>query len=92
MPLLRLVAHIGSMEEVAVRAIFDELVAKQARRRLVKPRTADSLAVPSGPGTEEALFTYRLHLENGVVKEVLAVAAMAGLWTPARGVRGPIRA
>jgi hypothetical protein len=26
------------------------------------------------------------------VKEVLAAAAMAGLWTPAHGVRGPVRA
>jgi hypothetical protein len=31
-------------------------------------------------------------LLSAPVKEVLAAAAMAGLWTPAHGVRGPIRA
>jgi len=31
-------------------------------------------------------------LERMVVKELLAAAAREGLWTPIRGVRGPIRA
>jgi hypothetical protein len=31
-------------------------------------------------------------LMSAPVKEVLAAAAMAGLWTPAHGVRGPVRA
>jgi hypothetical protein len=31
-------------------------------------------------------------LLSAPVKEVLAAAANAGLWTPAHGVRGPVRA
>jgi hypothetical protein len=31
-------------------------------------------------------------LMSAPVKEILAAAAMAGLWTPAHGVRGPVRA
>jgi hypothetical protein len=31
-------------------------------------------------------------LPNAVLKEVLAAAVKAGLWTPARGPRGPVRA
>jgi len=30
-------------------------------------------------------------LQRGVMKEVLGAAAKAGLWSPARGVRGPVR-
>jgi hypothetical protein len=31
-------------------------------------------------------------LANVVLKEVLAAAVKAGLWSPARGARGPVRA
>ena len=30
-------------------------------------------------------------IENAVLKEVLGEAARLGLWSPARGVRGPVR-